>query len=818
MSKVPLNNIGSAYGAIGALNDNFDTIEQGFDNTLSRDGTGPNQMEANFDMNSNDILNVRRIDASDIYLNGVPVIANGGLIPPASGPASLAVDKVSDLRALTGTDAYVQTRGRWEAYDGGGSLYALRPSSSPSPGDNNGLVIERADGRWYSLIVDGDYVNAKALGVYTSANRLEVASGTPGYFNRWTGAKPSTYLAPGVLPTPYSTVDALNAAISQVRSIGKGLLIDGVVHCDKQLVISAPVNIKFAGRTGRAADNTDLNMPQSYFFQANTAMVGSVLVIVEHPGVHFIGGGILGTFYFDSAANFYFPEGPARDGLFVGGNGFRWDNGVIARMGRDGIRIGDYTGGAGTNANSVRLDGCVTAYNGNNGLTINDAAGALDANAFEINSLFTHHNFNSGIELANTYLGGKFAAPVVENNGRGWFINSTAFDFIIDSGDTEANTGWRGDLLSPYTVATTLNNFEIDPSVDGKFYYREHVVQGVCLTSLPTGSRLKHNQNARTLFVVENSNTGTSADAVLGLVSSAGNAAIRKANAATGGDLQIGNEGAFPLIFRTNNVSRVGIAASGAVLLNNATDTGTSGQVFTSQGPGSPAIWASPGGGGGSSPLTTKGDLYTYTTANARLAVGTNGQVLTADSAEPSGLKWSTITGTGTVTSVGMTVPLGLSVTGSPITASGSLNVAWGGGYQGFLTADKIKLDSITVANLALLNASNTFTAATQTVNFSTNASSGYSAINLNTGSGAVAQFAMQSNAGTGGVAFLSIAAGGQMVVGHYNTQPLAIMHNGVFRIFIDSSGNIEFRGLPGSAGGNPERVWRDGSGFLRIG
>lgn len=44
----------------------------------------------------------------------------------------------------------------------------------------------------------------------------------------------------------------------------------------------------------------------------------------------------------------------------------------------------------------------------------------------------------------------------------------------------------------------------------------------------------------------------------------------------------------------------------------------------------------------GASPLTTKGDLYTFSTTNARLGVGTNGQVLTADSAEATGLKWAT--------------------------------------------------------------------------------------------------------------------------------------------------------------------------------
>jgi hypothetical protein len=44
------------------------------------------------------------------------------------------------------------------------------------------------------------------------------------------------------------------------------------------------------------------------------------------------------------------------------------------------------------------------------------------------------------------------------------------------------------------------------------------------------------------------------------------------------------------------------------------------------------------------SPMTTKGDLISRNgTTRARLAVGTNGQVLTADSAEATGLKWSTL-------------------------------------------------------------------------------------------------------------------------------------------------------------------------------
>src|SRR5262249_15734328 len=45
-------------------------------------------------------------------------------------------------------------------------------------------------------------------------------------------------------------------------------------------------------------------------------------------------------------------------------------------------------------------------------------------------------------------------------------------------------------------------------------------------------------------------------------------------------------------------------------------------------------------GGGTESPLTTKGDLYTFDTMNARLPVGANGKLLSADSAQATGLKW----------------------------------------------------------------------------------------------------------------------------------------------------------------------------------
>jgi hypothetical protein len=63
---------------------------------------------------------------------------------------------------------------------------------------------------------------------------------------------------------------------------------------------------------------------------------------------------------------------------------------------------------------------------------------------------------------------------------------------------------------------------------------------------------------------------------------------------------------------------------------------GTTGQVLAVVG-GVPA-WATTAD---QTPLTTKGDLFTFDTGDARLAVGNNGETLVADSSTATGLKWA---------------------------------------------------------------------------------------------------------------------------------------------------------------------------------
>ena len=70
MAKQPVvNTISSGYASQSQLNENFTNIQASFENTLSLDGSTPNAMNADLDLNNNDLLNVRAI-----YVDGVNVL------------------------------------------------------------------------------------------------------------------------------------------------------------------------------------------------------------------------------------------------------------------------------------------------------------------------------------------------------------------------------------------------------------------------------------------------------------------------------------------------------------------------------------------------------------------------------------------------------------------------------------------------------------------------------------------------------------------------------------------------------------------------
>ena len=70
MAKQPVvNTISSGYASQSQLNENFSNIQTSFNNTLPLDGSTPNAMQADLDLNNNDLLNVKAI-----YVDGVNVL------------------------------------------------------------------------------------------------------------------------------------------------------------------------------------------------------------------------------------------------------------------------------------------------------------------------------------------------------------------------------------------------------------------------------------------------------------------------------------------------------------------------------------------------------------------------------------------------------------------------------------------------------------------------------------------------------------------------------------------------------------------------
>jgi hypothetical protein len=129
---------------------------------------------------------------------------------------------------------------------------------------------------------------------------------------------------------------------------------------------------------------------------------------------------------------------------------------------------------------------------------------------------------------------------------------------------------------------------------------------------------------------------------------------------------------------------------------NNAKDIGTSGRNWRD--------------GFFGRNLTTVNLAVTGTTSFDGLQ-GTSGQVLTSQGTGVTPI-WTTPT-TGTVTSVGMTVPTGLSITGTPITTSGTLALTFTAGYSIPTTAKQTEWDSAFTQRLQWDGGSTNLVAAT---------------------------------------------------------------------------------------------------------
>lgn len=167
-----------------------------------------------------------------------------------------------------------------------------------------------------------------------------------------------------------------------------------------------------------------------------------------------------------------------------------------------------------------------------------------------------------------------------------------------------------------------------------------------------TGQMLTKNSNADMDFVWANTNPGD----ITGIT-----ATSPLTGGGTSGDVTVG-------------IQAASTTQSGAVQL---TDSTSSTSTTTAATPNSvKTSYDLANGAVAKSTFTTKGDIVAATAAStiSRLGVGTNGQVLTADSAEATGMKWAS------GASGGMTLISTGSMSGSSVSVSiptGYVNVMW---------------------------------------------------------------------------------------------------------------------------------------------
>lgn len=118
--KATLTDVSPGYQSNGTLNNNFIALNDKFENTLSRDGSTPNNMEADLDMDSNDILNAKDGTFSgDLVVKGVNILEN-----------------------LTGIDAGTVAMIR-NSFTGDGTTTTFTLTRTPA---GQGSVVPRIDG------------------------------------------------------------------------------------------------------------------------------------------------------------------------------------------------------------------------------------------------------------------------------------------------------------------------------------------------------------------------------------------------------------------------------------------------------------------------------------------------------------------------------------------------------------------------------------------------------------------------------------------------------------------------------------------------
>lgn len=109
MSKITLGSFSSFQNdntAVTLANANNAVVTAAFDNTLSRDGTSPNQMGAQLDMNSNQIINLPVPGTVNSPARLIDVTSNPSILVPPTGTSGHTVPFLDGNNTFSGTNTF----------------------------------------------------------------------------------------------------------------------------------------------------------------------------------------------------------------------------------------------------------------------------------------------------------------------------------------------------------------------------------------------------------------------------------------------------------------------------------------------------------------------------------------------------------------------------------------------------------------------------------------------------------------------------------------------------------------------------------------
>lgn len=165
MAKLTLDDVGNLNTAgLATINENSSRIEAALENTLSRDGTSPNQMEADLDLNHNDIINVDNIDAETalvdtLYVNGSQIIPgdnNNINVSDIFNAISIDEDNMASNR-----DDKLPTQQSVKAYVDNGTIYKVADTTALKAVDTGAHGTAFLEDVQRTVVFDGSDLSAE---------------------------------------------------------------------------------------------------------------------------------------------------------------------------------------------------------------------------------------------------------------------------------------------------------------------------------------------------------------------------------------------------------------------------------------------------------------------------------------------------------------------------------------------------------------------------------------------------------------------------------------------------------------------------------